>query len=225
MDIPWTPLVGFVVTGLVALLILWPLPGNGRRLLVKWGVAEPTDAQVEEGVRYLKRRRLLYPWLYAALWLVPKWGNNTSQLVVIVLAGTLLAELIALRPRRGARREATLTPRGLFDVASRWVVLSYGVIALCSAVYLGIHQRWDLVGLLALSVAAVLVIIWAAVTRPATGDGVVDMVLRTRSVHVSAGLGAAVVSTLTLNPSAGFVGILVWIAMANTKPLPTKIDR
>ena len=101
--------------------------------------------------------------------------------------------------------------------------MSYGVIAVCSSVYLGLHLRWDLVGLLALSVAAVLVIIWAAVTRPATGDGLVDMVLRTRSVHVSAGLGAAVASALTLNPSAAFVGVLAWIAMSNTKPQPTEI--
>ncbi|MEV6240339.1 hypothetical protein [Lentzea sp. NPDC051838] len=223
MDVPWVPLVGFVGTSLVALLVLWPREGNGERLLKKWGIAEPNQQQVEEGVRYLKRRRLLYPWLYGALWLLPQWGNNTTQLLVVVLTGTLLAELIALRPRRDARREATLTRRGLFDIASGWVVLLYAVIAICSAVYLGLHQRWDLLGWLALSVVAVAVITWAAVARPATGDGVVDKVLRTRSVHVSAGLGAAVAVAVTLEPRAGFVGLLLWIGMANTKPDPAKI--
>ena len=55
---------------------------------------------------------------------------------------------------------------------------------------------------------------WAAVTRPASGDEIVDMALRTRSVHVAVGLGAAVAGAL---PSGffGIIGIVAWIAMAN----------
>ena len=65
-------------------------------------------------------------------------------------------------------------------------------------------------------------ITWAALARPASGQQRVDMALRTRSVHVSAGLGAAVAGALVGGIPA-FVGVLAWIAMANTKPMLTKI--
>lgn len=219
---PWVALAAFVGTGLLILLILWPTAVNGERLLKKWGVAEPTEEQVAEAVLYLRRRRILYPWLYAALWLLPEFGDSTSQLAVVVLAGTLLAELLALRPRRHARRMAILAPRGLFDIASRWVLVSYAVITGGIAVFLGIETRWAALGWLAVSVLAVAVIMWAAVARPASGHEDVDMAMRTRSVHVAAGLGAAVAGALA-GPVAGFVGVLAWISMANTKPQPAKI--
>ncbi|WP_082372860.1 hypothetical protein [Nocardia sp. NRRL S-836] len=221
---PWIALGAFVVTGLLLLAVLWPTEANGRRLLTKWGVAEPSAEQVAEGVRYLKRRRVLYPWLYAVLWLVPKWGDDVDQFVVVVLTGTLLAELLALRPRLGARREALLTPRGLFDIASRWVLLSYAVFVGGAAVHLVIHPRWTALAWLAGSVLAVGLIVWAAVTRPADGDHAADMALRTRSVHVAAGLGVAVVGGL-VHPWIGILGLLMWAAMANTAPRTAKIDR
>jgi hypothetical protein len=220
---PWLALVAFVVTGLLALGILWPTAANGARLLKKWGLAEPTAAQAGEALLYLRRRRLFYPWLYAAMWFVPKlWGDTTSQLAVVALAGTLLAELLALRPARHALRVATLTPRGLFDIASRWVLMSYAVFVLVAVVYLGIDRRWGALPWLGASVAAVAVIVWAAVARPASGDRVVDMALRTRSVHVAAGLGAAVAGALC-GYILAFIGVLAWISMANTKPQSAKI--
>lgn len=220
----WIQLAVITFAGLVLLVMLWPTTSTGRRLLKKWQVAEPSDGQVEDAVRYLKRRRLLYPWLYSVLWLVPKWGDDVDQLVVVVLAGTLLAELLALRPRRDARREASLTPRGLFDIASRWVLLTYVVFVAGAAIYLVIHPRWTAVAWLAGAVLAVVLIIWAAVARPADGDQAVDMALRTRSVHVAAGLGVAVVGGLA-GSWFGIVGLLAWISMANTKPQPAKITR
>ncbi|PWK90588.1 hypothetical protein C8D88_101606 [Lentzea atacamensis] len=221
---PWIALAAFVATGLLILGILWPTAANGERLLKKWGVAEPTAAQAQEGLLYLRRRRLLYPWLYAVLWFVPKWGDDVDQIVVVVLAGTLLAELLALRPRRGARREAVLTPRGLFDFASKWVVFPYAVFVLGAAIYLVIHPRWTALAWLAASVLAVGVIIWTAVARPAGGDQAVDLALRTRSVHVAAGLGAAMVGGL-VHPWVGVLGLLMWISMANTTPQPAKIAK
>lgn len=218
----WAAVVVFVFFGLVLLVLLWPTAANGKRLLKKWQVADPTDAQVEDAVRYLKRRRLLYPWLYPAIGYFTPLGEGQGDILVTVLAGSLLAELLALRPPRTARRVATLTPRGLFDVAAKGVLVSYVVLVLAAAIYLGVRLRWDLVGWLGLSVAVVGVIIWAAVIRPATGDEAVDMALRARSVHVSAGLGAAVAGVLVLSPW-GFIGILAWIAMAHTKPVPAKI--
>ncbi len=210
------------VSGLVLLVALWPTVKNGMRLLTRWKVADPTEAQVEEAVRYLKRRRLLYPWIYAGLALAPVWTDGIGRLVVVGLGGSLLAELLALRPRRNALRVATLTPRGLFDIASKWVLASYVVLVAGAATYLVVSQQWTRLLWLVLSVAAVVVIIWAAVARPASGDQVVDMALRTRSVHVSAGLGVALAGVL-IGHSIGFVGILAWISMANTKPMATKI--
>ncbi|MDX8029832.1 hypothetical protein SK803_06390 [Lentzea sp. BCCO 10_0856] len=220
----WIQLVVVAAVGLFLLVMLWPIRSTGVKLLKKWQVADPTDAQVEDAVRYLKRRRLLYPWLYSVLWLVPKWGDDVDQLVVVVLAGTLLAELLALRPRRGARREASLAPRGLFDIASRWVLLTYVVFVVVVAVYLVISPRWTAVAWLAGSVLAVALAVWAAVARPADGDEAVDMALRTRSVHVATGLGVAVVGGLA-GPWFGIAGLLAWVSMANTKPQPAKIVR
>ena len=221
---PWIAMAAFVATGLLLLAVLWPNEANGARLLKKWGVAEPTAAQAREGLLYLRRRRLLYPWLYAALYFVPKWGDDVDQIMVVVLAGTLLAELLALRPQRGARREALLTPRGLFDFASKWVVGSYAVFVLGAASYLVIHPRWAALAWLAGSVLAVGLVIWAAVTRPTGGDQAVDLALRTRSVHVTAGLGTAVVGGL-VHPWVGVLGLLAWISMANTKPEAAKIAK
>ena len=219
----WIQLVVLAFVGLFLLVMLWPTRSTGARLLRKWQVADPSEEQIEDAIRYLKRRRLLYPWLYVGLGFVPLLeDDSTKQFVVLVLGGALLAELLALRPPRGTRRIATLAPRGLFDIAAKGVLISYAVIVPAAAIYLGVYQRWDLVGWLALSALVVGVIIWAAVTRPATGDEAVDMALRTRSVHVSAGLGAGVAGVLILSPW-GFVGLLAWIAMANTKPLPTRI--
>lgn len=221
---PWIAMAAFVATGLLILAVLWPNEANGARLLKKWGVAEPTAAQAHEGLLYLKRRRLLYPWLYAALYFVPKWGDDVDQIMVVVLAGTLLAELLALRPHRGARREALLTPRGLFDFASKWVVGSYAVFVLGAAIYLVIHPRWTALAWLVGSVLAVGLIIWTAVVRPAGGDQAVDLALRTRSVHVAAGLGTAVVGGL-VHPWVGVLGLLAWISMANTTPQSAKIAK
>lgn len=217
--------IGVVVgVGLVLTMMLWPTPSTGRRLLKKWEVADPTEAQVTDAVRYLRKRRLLYPWIYLAGGLGPEFDDDLTQLVIIVLGGALLAELIALRPPRSAQRVASLVPRGLFDIASKGVLLSYVVIVLGALIHLGIEQQWQRALWLGVSVAAVAVVIWAAVARPATGDERVDMALRTRSVHVSAGLGAAVAAVL-IPGKFGFFGILAWIAMAHTKPRQTKINR
>jgi hypothetical protein len=72
------------------------------------------------------------------------------------------------------------------------------------------------------SVAAVAGVMWAAVARPADGDEEVDRALRTRSVHVSAGLGAAVVGAL-IGGAFTFVGIVAWVLMANTNVVSKKI--
>jgi hypothetical protein len=221
----WTA-VYLGAAGLVLTMMLWPTPSTGKRLLKKWRVTDPTEAQVTDAVRYLRKRRLLYPWIYLAGAFAPSDFDSDmmTHLVIVVLGGALLAELIALRPPRSAQRVASLIPRGLFDIASKGVLLSYVVIVLGVLVHLGIQQEWQRVLWLGVSVAAVAVVTWAAVGRPASGDLRVDMALRTRSVHVSAGLGAAVAWALVPGKYE-FIGILVWIAMAHTKPRRAKINQ
>ena len=57
-----------------------------------------------------------------------------------------------------------------------------------------------------------------------TKKAAVDLALRTRSVHVTAGLGTAVVGGL-VHPWVGVLGLLAWISMANTKPEAAKIAK
>lgn len=210
--------------GLLLLMALWPTRSTGRRLLRSWRVQDPTPAQIEDAIRYLKRRRVLYPVLYAVLTLVPLVsGRGVGSLAAIVLGGTLLAELIATQLHRdGRQRVASLTPRGLFDIANQYVLIAYAAIVVIGIVLLVADLRIGPLPALVVSVGAVALVMWAAVARPADGDEEVDRVLRTRSVHVSAGLGAAVVGAL-VGGIFGFVGLLAWIAMANTNYIAKKI--
>ncbi|WP_434452060.1 hypothetical protein [Lentzea sp. E54] len=210
--------------GLVLLVVLWPTRSTGRRLLKSWKVTDPTPAQIDDAVRYLKRRRLLYPWLYAGLTLVPfATGRGVGSLAAVVLGGTLLAELLALSlPREGSQRVASLTPRGLFDIGSQYVLIAYAAIVAIGLVWLVVTLQIGQLPVLVVSVGAVAAVTWAAVARPADGDEEVDRALRTRSVHVSAGLGAAVVGALVGGVFA-LVGIAAWVLMANTNVVSKKI--
>lgn len=71
----------------VLLLLLWPTRYSGRRLLQRWGVAEPTEPQCAEAVRCLRQRRILYVVLFV---LVPAFSYARR-------AGTVVA---AVPPRR-----------------------------------------------------------------------------------------------------------------------------
>lgn len=210
--------------GLVLLVALWPTRSTGKRLLRSWEVKDPTPAQIDDAIRYLKRRRLLYPWLIVGLTLVPIGiGRGAGSLAAIVLGGTLLAELIATQlHREGPHRVASLTPRGLFDIASQYVLIAYAAIVVTGLVLLVVDLRIGQIPALVVSVAAVAVVTWAAVARPADGDETVDRALRTRSVHVSAGLGAALVGALVGGYFA-FFGLLAWVAMANTHYVAKRI--
>ncbi|WP_045316324.1 hypothetical protein [Lentzea aerocolonigenes] len=210
--------------GLFLLLVLWPTRSTGKRLLKSWRVQDPTSAQIEDAIRYLKRRRFLYPWIFVGLTFVPLGsGRGVGSFAAIVLGGTLLAELIATQlHREGSQRVATLTPRGLYDIASQYVLISYAAIVAIGVVLLVVDLRIGQLPALVVSVAAVALVMWAAVARPADGDEQVDRALRTRSVHVSAGLGAAVVGAL-VGGGFGLFCVLAWVAMANTNYVSKKI--
>ncbi|WP_394614834.1 hypothetical protein JNUCC0626_34025 [Lentzea sp. JNUCC 0626] len=212
--------------GLLLLMFLWPTQSTGKRLLKSWKVTDPTPAQIDDAIRYLKRRRLLYPVLFVGMSFLPfASGRGLGSLAAVVLGGTLLAELIAVAlPREGRERVASLTPRGLFDIGSQYVLGAYAAIVVITLVWLLVHLDIAQLPVFVVSVAAVAAVWWAAVARPADGDEVVDRALRTRSVHVSAGIGAAMVCAL-VGGKFLFVGIVAWVLMANTNVVSSKIVR
>lgn len=158
--------------GLIILIVLWPGEKQGVRLLAKWGVRNPTADQVPVAVRYLRRRRFWYPWLFLGLPLIPGTTNlvgerNANSLVFVVLLGGLAAEILAQRPSREPRREAVLAPRGVLDFAPLWTIIVSGLATLAAVVHLAVLRQW---GLLAVTVGAAAVswiIVLLAVRRPA----------------------------------------------------------
>ena len=119
--------------GLVLLLILWPSPRKGERVLARWGVHDPSDAEVADAVGYLKRRRITYPWTFLAVsagysTLTGDDSSFLSALLSALVVGALLAELWAQRPTRGAPRSALLVPRRMRDLVPLWSAGAFAVL-------------------------------------------------------------------------------------------------
>jgi len=141
-----------LITAAVLLLILWPTRHSGKRLLQNWGLAEPTEPQAAEAVRYLRQRRLLYvllfvviPLLTGLVWPPGADDRPPGNILVPLLAGMLIAELIAtLRPVSGVR-VASLDRRGWRDLVPRWAVVVTAVLAGWALVLVGLGlaaQPW-----------------------------------------------------------------------------------
>ncbi|MFD9734750.1 hypothetical protein [Umezawaea sp. NPDC059074] len=205
---------GFV--GLMLLIALWPTDKTAAKVLRKWHVADPTPAQVAESKVYLKRRRLLYPWLFLAIGygaskLLPAADYFVPQILLTVLAGMLLAELIsAARPTRGPRRVAVLAPRRVVDVVPAWGLVVFGAAAVALAVALVVARPVPVPSLIALAavVLAVTGAVRLAVRRPTSGDEAVDAALRVRSGRVALGLGLAMTGMLVGGSSPGGFALL-----------------
>lgn len=176
--------------GLAILVVLWPGEKQGRRVLKRWGVPDPDAAELAEAVRYLKRRRFWYPWLYLAIPLVPQREDSSmSTIFVTLLLGGLIAELLAQRPSRGARREAVLAPRMTADLVPVWALVLSGIAIAGSLVHLALTGRGTLLAIAAGAGLVSWLITLLAVRRPATGASRADLALRCRSARVAIGLG------------------------------------
>ncbi len=105
----------YPLCGLALMLVTWPMPGAGRRVLRRWSdITEPDRDQVAVVVRYMRKRRLLVlPLMFLApltarampAILAPADDLGSYHLLGSLLVAWLLAELLATAPRRpGARR-------------------------------------------------------------------------------------------------------------------------
>ena len=198
------------VLGLVLLALIWPSERKGARVLGRWGVADPSPAEVGYAVIYLKRRRVWYPVMFVGVSLVTSAagfggpGRDDQpfllQLVVVLLAGALLAELWAQRPPRGRPRSAVLTPRRITDLVPAWsiglAVLLFVFDAVVSVAGLAgtawarsgrIAPQWPLLGAFGVALVGAGAC-WLAVRRPVAGEPRADDALRVRSARVALGL-------------------------------------
>lgn len=216
--------------GLALLLALWPTRRHAGRLLMRWGVAAPDEHDTAVGARYLRRRRLWYPWLFLALPFFPlPLGHffTLGPLLAALLLGGLLAEVLAQRPARSSRREALLIPRTLLKLIPPWALVLAGVSSVASAADMFAREQWLelwVSGGIAVLCAGITIL---ALTRPASGDASVDLALRTRSARVSAGLGVGAIALVgwsgdTVVSLVLFLfGMLCWLAIATPpKPIP-----
>jgi hypothetical protein len=222
--------------GLVLLTILWPNRRSGIRLLGRWGVADPTEAELAEALTYLRRRRFWYPWLFLGLGflvdstsMLPSNQNDEWSIPAVLLLGALLAELFAQRRSPAPVRVAIPVRRGLTDIVPGWALVLHAVAALAAVVLLGgalaglgwarhwypnwsARILWIALGGAVLSVVAVWVIVGLALRRPAVAELRIDPLLRTRSARVPVGLGIATLCALIGGGESAFRGMIIIVA-------------
>ncbi|WP_020661812.1 hypothetical protein [Amycolatopsis benzoatilytica] len=207
------------VVGLIVLIVLWPNEKQGTRLLVKWGVPNLAADQVSVAVRYLRRRRFWYPWLFIGLPLIPHAedlarAHGLGSIVFVALFGGLIAEVLAQRSSREPRKEALLAPRGVLDFAPLWTIIVAGLATGIAAVHLAVQGQWPQTAVILGSAAVSWLIVLLAVRRPAAGDPEADLALRTRSARVALGLSVGTTGTLgwSVGTMSAFIAFVATIA-------------
>lgn len=230
--------------GLLILIPLWPGPRQGRRLLTRWHVPEPTEQEIREAVTYLRRRRFWYPWLFilapevARLVGIHLSGNQTWPLLAVLMLGALIAELLAQRPVRGPVRSAGLTRRTLTDLVPVWALVLHTVLVVTAVVvhgsaiagagwarhWTGIDDKgtqWAALIVAVGSAAVVWAVLGLTLRRPPVPGARVDTALRVRSGRVVVGLGVAALAAL-VDSDTGWpslvilvLGIAMWSAIAS----------
>ena len=222
--------------GLVILAILWPTTRSAARLLGRWGVADPADAELAAALTYLRRRRLWYPWLFLGIGflvdgtnLLPGNQDNAWSIPAVLLVGALLAELFAQRRNTAPVRVAIPLRRGLTDIVPGWALTLHAIAALSTVVLLGGaltgvgwaarwyptwsgRVLWIALGAAVLSVLVVWVIVGLALRRPAVAEVRIDPLLRTRSARVAIGLGIATLCALIGSGESDFRGMIILFA-------------
>lgn len=202
--------------GLAILVLLWPGEKQGTKVLRRWGVDDPSPSDVAEAVRYLRRRRFWYPWLFLGLPVLADLagirGDSTSVFLATLLIGALIAEVLAQRPQKRARREAGLERRAVRGLVPDWGLALYAVIVVAAVVWLVVHRWWTLLGVAVVVSAVTWLIILLAVRRPSTGDSAADGALRVRSARVAAGLGLAATVTLAIPEVTNLVSWILVVA-------------
>lgn len=233
----WVALI--VVESLFALLvnvILWPTKGSAKRLLRRWLVSDPTEAELAEALTYLRRRRIWYPWLLIGLpvlfdytGVLPREQDDSWSFPAVLFIGALLAELFAQRRGRRPVRAAIPVRRGLTDIVPGWALILLTVAALGAFVLLGgalagvgwarnWYPNWSMRLLWIALIAAMLVVlvVWAvaglALRRPPIAELRIDPVLRTRSARVPVGLGIATLCALIGGGQNDFRGVIIIVA-------------
>ena len=234
----WVELGVSAFVGVMLLIALWPTDKTAAKALRKWNVVDPTPAQVTESKVYLKRRRLLYPWLFVAIsygtsrFAPAEDGYFAAQVLTTVLAGMLLAELIAsVRPSKGARRVAVLVPRRVRDLVPVWGLVAFFAGVDVVVVLLAVSRPVAVPALvyLAFCVLASTGAILLAVRRPTSGDEAVDEAFRLRSARVALGLGMATAGLLAVTAHvSGFAVlalclVLIGLGWNLVGPPPTEV--
>ncbi|QYN41055.1 hypothetical protein K1T35_47795 (plasmid) [Pseudonocardia sp. DSM 110487] len=188
----------------VLLLAVWPTRRDAIRLIQRLGISDPTDLEIDEARRYLKRHRIPYAVIYLTLSTVTSLVLPSGRppleaiLLAVALTGGFIAEGIAWSSGHtatpGGAPAPQYTARALIP---GWTVTLAGILlgtlgVLSTAALLG--QDWALLVIPSpapalISVAAALLIatasVWLAVHRRARCSDRIDAALRQRSARVS----------------------------------------
>jgi hypothetical protein len=226
--------------GIAAMLVLvqWPARPQAIRVLQRWGVSDPSDPEIAEARRFLRRRQLAYPLFYltysiSILLLLPEPPPLLALILAIMITSQVFAEVVITcqsspaaaavnpAPRQTAR---ALIPAWAFTLAA---VLLGAFALLTGAALLG--QAWavrvipDPVPALACAAAATLFCatsIWLTVRRPARPAARADAALRLCTARTSLATGMLAVSGLAAlggSPAGhGFAALGLAAAFATT---------
>jgi hypothetical protein len=191
------------ILGGVILFLLWPGPKQGLKVLRRWGIAQPSDADIAEAVRYVKRRRIWYPWLFFLLPLLAEAAGMTDEttsglwsVVWTLLIGGLLGELFGLRPQRTSRRTVMLAPRRLIDLVPVAALGALGFAVVGGVVETVLARQWAELGVVLVCALAAVAILVVTQLRPVAGNPVVDQALRVRSARMATAFAIAVPAML-----------------------------
>jgi hypothetical protein len=224
------------VLGLAILAALWPNRRSASRLLRRWGVADPTEAEQAQALTYLRRRRFWYPWLFVGLpavlgmtGLLPDNQAGIWSIPAMLLIPALLAEMFAQRRSPAPVRSAVPVRRELTDLVPGWALVLHTIAALAAILMFGAalagvgwaqrwyptlatRSLWVALAVVVLSVLVVWVIVGLALRRPPVAELRIDSILRARSARVPVGLGIGTLCALTGGGHGDFRSMLIVVA-------------